>query len=473
MNVPPPPPPPQDDDPIITQFRPVDGQWGLDDYNIKRIGYGTGCTILHNYCRHINTTPLEVYRYLIETKGCDVNVQNDNNDTPVHRAFCCFNPNAAGDITIFTYLLSQTNINVNNKDQYGFTLLQRACLRINKFPLEIFKVLIEKHDADVNIQNKDKDTPLHLALRNFDWAGDITTLTYLLSQKGINVNATGEYGYSLLHYACKRVNKFPIDIFKLLITLGADVNVQAQDNDTPIHLAFHGFDANARRHIAVLKYLLTQQGIDGNIKDKHGYTVFHYACKYINKFPLEIFQHFIETHGADVNTQDNNNDTLFDLALRKFNWAGDITTLTYLPSQKGINVNIKDKNSHTLLHTACSNINKLPIDVYQMLIETHGCDVNVQNTDNDTPLHYAFRQFNPNKGGDINVLTYLRSQNNVNLNVKGKQGFNLLHSGCTNNLPSYKRSVELDAECDTVFCQIVEDIIERLAQQVLDENNLE
>jgi ankyrin repeat protein len=104
-----------------------------------------------------------------------------------------------------------------------------------------------------------------------------------------------------------------------------------------------------------------------------------------------------------------------------------------------------------------------------MLIETHGCDVNVQNTDNDTPLHYAFRQFNPNKGGDINVLTYLRSQNNVNLNVKGKQGFNLLHSGCTNNLPSYKRSVELDAECDTVFCQIVEDIIERLAQQVLDE----
>jgi hypothetical protein len=35
MNLPPLPPPPQDDDPIITLFRPVLGQWELNDKNIE------------------------------------------------------------------------------------------------------------------------------------------------------------------------------------------------------------------------------------------------------------------------------------------------------------------------------------------------------------------------------------------------------------------------------------------------------
>jgi ankyrin repeat protein len=107
-----------------------------------------------------------------------------------------------------------------------------------------------------------------------------------------------------------------------------------------------------------------------------------------------------------------------------------------------------------------------------VLIEKHGGDVNEQDNDKNTPLHNALGCFDPNDGGDITVLTYLLSQKGINLNIKGEKGCNLLHSACTNNLPSYKRSVELDAECDTVLCQIVEYIIERCVQEVLDGNNL-
>jgi hypothetical protein len=78
--------------PIITQFKPVKDQWELNDDNIKRIDQRTGKTILHNYCGYIKTTPLGVYRYLIETKGCDINVQDKYNDIPLHRAFENFNP---------------------------------------------------------------------------------------------------------------------------------------------------------------------------------------------------------------------------------------------------------------------------------------------------------------------------------------------------------------------------------------------
>jgi hypothetical protein len=53
----------KNNDPIITQLKPVMGQWEFHDDNIKRIDRKTGQTILHNYCEDINTTPLAVYRY--------------------------------------------------------------------------------------------------------------------------------------------------------------------------------------------------------------------------------------------------------------------------------------------------------------------------------------------------------------------------------------------------------------------------
>jgi len=66
-------------------------------------------------------------------------------------------------------------------------------------------------------------------------------------------------------------------------------------------------------------------------------------------------------------------------------------------------------------------------------------------------------------------LTYVINQNNVNVNIKNRNGFNLLHLTCTNNLPSSSRSVELNAECDSILCHIVEVIVEKCIQQVLNE----
>jgi ankyrin repeat protein len=308
-------PPPQGDDLIITQFRPVEGQWELNDGNIKRIDPKTGFTILHNYCRHINTTPLEVYRYLIETMSCDVNVQD-----------------------------------------------------------------------------KDKNTPLHDALRYFK-GGDIAVLTYLLTQKGINVNLKGQSGYTSLHWACEKINKLQLEIFKLLIeTHGGDVNAHANNKDTPIHEALRTFNPN-----------------DG----------------------------------------------------------GDITALTYLITQK--DVNVKGQYGNTILHRACMNINTLPLDIFKVLIETQGCDINVQNDYNNTPLHHSICYFDPNNGNNITVLHYLLTQKSVNFGIKGKKGHNLLHYACVSNLSESRDSVELNEKFDIILCQVVEVIVERCTQQVLDE----
>ena len=205
-----PQPPPHGSDPIITQFKPVRNQWELTEDNIKRTDPETGRTILHNYCQHIKTTPLGVYRYLIETQGCDVNVQNKYNNTPIQRALFYFDPRTGGDITVLTYLLNQNSVNLNIKGRSGHTLLHYACEQINYLPLEIFKMLIETMGCDVNAQDNDKNTPIHCAFQKFDpnqGGGDgITVLLYLLGHEDANVNIKNEKGCNLLHFTC--INNF-------------------------------------------------------------------------------------------------------------------------------------------------------------------------------------------------------------------------------------------------------------------------
>jgi ankyrin repeat protein len=461
-------PPPQDDDPIITQFEPVDNQWGLGKF--KDIDFETGETILHNYCKYINTTPLAVYRYLIETLGCDINTQAKNKNTPIHCAFDSFKD---GDITVLNYLINQKDVNINIKDEYGDTLLHKACNKINTLSIDIFKALIETHRADVNIQNNYNDTPLHHAIRyfNLNYGGDITILHYLLSQENVNVDIKGLFGSTLLHEAYDNINRLPIEIFKCLIeTHGADVNAQDTEKSTPIYLALRWFNPNDG-DITVLMYLLSQKGINVNFKGQNGGTLLHRACENINRLPIDVFKLLIEAQGCDINELDNYQNTPLHYAFFNFDSpdGGDITVLMYLLNQKGVNVNVKNRTDTTLLHKACYNINSLSVDIFKVLIETHGADVNAQNNDQDTPLHYALNNFNPDYGGDITVLTYVINQNNVDVNIKGKNGCNLLHLTCIDDLPSSSRFVELNAEFDTHLCQIVEIITERCVQQILDE----
>jgi len=227
---------PLDDDPIITQFRPVEGQLELSETNIKHIDRARGA-ILNNYCQHINTTPLPIFRYLIETKGCNINTQDKNNNTPIHDAFRQFDPNE-GNINTLMYLLNQEGIDVNLKGENGDTILHYCCCRINHLPLDTFKYLIETKDGNINIQHSNDDTPLHDALEcfNLDEGGDINTLIYLLSQKYISTYLKGYNGRTLLNKAFCHINHLPLDTFKYLIeTKGVNVNDCDKEGNTPLH----------------------------------------------------------------------------------------------------------------------------------------------------------------------------------------------------------------------------------------------
>jgi len=154
--------------------------------------HGSIQTILHHYCDKINSTPLPIFKYLIETKGGNINAQDNRCDTPIHHAFRSFNPNKGGDINTLKYLLNLKSIDVKLGGYSRHTILHSASQTVNHLPLDIFQVLIEIKGLDVNCTDSDGNTPLHLLMHPLEGKklddSHVPKIVEYLIKKGAKIN---------------------------------------------------------------------------------------------------------------------------------------------------------------------------------------------------------------------------------------------------------------------------------------------
>jgi ankyrin repeat protein len=92
--------------------------------------------------------------------------------------------------------------------------------------LNIVELLVQK-GADLNVQDHNSRTPLHLAC-----SGGHLNIVELLVQKGADLNVQDSYSRTPLHLACSGGH---LNIVELLVQKGADLNVQDKDSRTPLH----------------------------------------------------------------------------------------------------------------------------------------------------------------------------------------------------------------------------------------------
>jgi ankyrin repeat protein len=225
-------------------------------------------------------------------------------------------------------------------------------------------------------------TALHEAARRCD-----VEIARLLLSRGANVNKRNRWGGTPLHEAACP------EVAELLIQHGAEINARDDDGKTPLHRLVYS---------PALVALLLRAGADPNARNKYGETPLHKAVWWCY---VDVVAELLK-YGADPNAPDARGDTpLHDARCPE---------VAQLLIQHGADPNARNKYGETPLHTV-----ECRLGVAAVLLE-HGADPNARDNWGRTPLHYAAHY------GCVEVVELLIKAG-ADVNARDKYGETPLH----------------------------------------------
>jgi len=171
-------------------------------------------------------------------------------EKPIHKAAY------KGDLKKVKEIIDRDPNQINVQDAQGFTPLHLAS---GKGHIEIVEFLLN-HGADIELEIFNGETPLMLAAQYARY-GQYETIKTLL-EHGAKVNHKDQHGRTALHDAAMYSGK---EIMNLLISYGADVNARDEHQSTPLH------QAAMLNNIEAAKALV-EHGADIFAKNYHDYS---------------------------------------------------------------------------------------------------------------------------------------------------------------------------------------------------------
>lgn len=245
---------------IPVHYKTTHEIWKLLKSSIDVICDNSGNTVLHNVVKNV-----EDVKFLLSL-GADYNIKNNKGETAY---------DLCDDKTIF-----------KSYDEKLFIS--------SKCNLVLTKKLIESGRVNINYQDKNGVSKLHIAAAN-----DNFDMVQMLVEKGINQELQDACGNTAFHYA--NIN----DIWNIL---NNTKDIKNNDGNTRLH-------KSARRsEFYVVKFLL-ELGVDYNIKNNDGKTAYE-LCKdrfsfrpydeklFMNTSDVELAKELIESGRVDINYQD-------------------------------------------------------------------------------------------------------------------------------------------------------------------------
>jgi len=192
----------------------------------------------------------------------------------------------------------RSNVSTSNNNNLDMTPLHRATINNNKILVEF---LLSKGAKPNEIDNKGK-TPLYWASRK----GHVEVVKLLLDAHDANVNVADVWGDTPLIWAVIRGH---IDVVKLLLKVPRiNVNKQNRWGQPPLKWAsFYG-------HTEILKLLLAVPDIDVNRADDFGKTPLHHATW---RSKVEAVKLLLAAPGIKVNQATKKGQTPLDFATSK------------------------------------------------------------------------------------------------------------------------------------------------------------
>ena len=264
--------------------------------------------------------------------------------------------------------------------------------------VHVLRCLVE-NGADVNGTSDDGFTALMIA----SYFGQLDAVNFLIKH-GAGVHHKDNLGYTALHHAVTH-DLGSCELLSCLIKNGVNVNARANDNRTPLMIASENNHLNA-------VIFLTDHGANIDLQDREGYSSLHYAAGNISDL-CDVLD-FLITNGADVNAFTNDKFTPLII-------ASNCNNLNVVNSliKHGANIHLVDRYGRTALHYSITAVDHDSVTVLRSLIK-NGADVNALTNDNCSPLMMS------SLSGSVNVVTIL-VENGANMDIQNQNGDTALH----------------------------------------------
>ena len=361
---------------------------------------------------------LNVLKYLIDNNYCNPNVTDHQDRTPLHVAV------VADQFEILEYLLSKSIPSVS-----VVWLRDTKCLLADSPPTDI---IYNPNNVRINLQDKDGNTPLHLASRHGQQ--NMISLLLKISLSPSIFLVANKKGQTPLHLAAAAGHKDTAEA--LLYSMPTDSSIHydlltARDNEgcTVFHTACSNGSLDVFRYFCSIN----RQGV--NVVDDRGCGLLHAACEGGN---IEIVKELVEKYKLDPESQDKDGITCLHLLARRqdsrlgFSFdernnteiykylsdycnpiprdnydciplhyasgSGNIYMSHYLIESFLCRPDDPDCNGYTSVHAACEAGN---MELVQYYLTDLKCDAYVETNDFKTILYYA------SKSSDLELVRFL------------------------------------------------------------------
>jgi ankyrin repeat protein len=271
-------------------------------------------------------TPLHVAAYgghdrivaFLIARGADVNAQTTNGSTPLHGAAYSGHAACAG-------MLLKAGANPMAANSSGYTPFHGAAAGGSA---EVVRLFLDE-GVDINARKHGGETALILAA-----LGNHHDLARWLIEQGANLEVRDDYGRTALLLVARETGD--VEMARLLLEQGADVNAVDRGDDTPLTLS-------AWRGFRELTDLLLENGAETDARGPAGR--FLLSCAAEKGLP-RLFTILAEG-GADLNVRNENGGSLLHSAAE----GGSVEIAATL-LERGLDVHEADRYGWTPLHYA-------------------------------------------------------------------------------------------------------------------------